>query len=101
MKTIYVEPAIIEVGGTSIGTVTSVSINGSFEFFGTQANAWVSMQTDGAGIASKNVTVTSGVSESGVSWAEVEASILSQLGLVKLANQTPPTPKMPGTPPMG
>jgi hypothetical protein len=98
MKTIYVEPAVIEVGGTSIGTVTSVTINGSVDLFGTQANAWVNMQANGASVASKNVAVTEGISSTGVSWSEVETSVLSQLGLVKSANQTPPTPVMPGSP---
>jgi hypothetical protein len=101
MKTIYVEPAEIEVGGTSIGTVTSVTISGSVDLFGTQANAWVNMQANGASVASKNVTVTEGLSNTGASWTEVETSVLSQLGLVKSAIQTPPTPTMPGTPAMG
>lgn len=101
MKTIYVEPAEIEVGGTSIGTVTSVTINGSSDLFGTQANAWVNMQANGVSVASKNLTVTEGFSSAGAIWAEVENSVLSQLGLVKSASQTPQTPTMPGTPPMG
>jgi hypothetical protein len=101
MKTIYVEPAVIEVGGTSIGTVTAVTINGSVDLFGTQANAWVNMQANGASVASKSLTVTEGISSTGASWSEVEASVLSQLGLVKSASQTPATPTTPAGPAMG
>lgn len=89
MKTIHVEPVSVDVNGSSIGTITKVTINGHFELFATQTNVWVSMLSDSASIANKHITVTAGFSESGVNWAEVEADVLSQLGLVKAANQNP------------
>jgi hypothetical protein len=89
MKTIYVEPASIEINGSSIGTVTKLNVNGNCELFANQANVWVSMLSDGMSVASKSLTVTAGLSESGANWADVEADVLSQLGLVKAANQNP------------
>lgn len=89
MKTIYVEPANLEINGSSIGTVNQVNINGNFELFATQANVWVSMLANHMSVANKSLTVTAGLSEAGVVWADVEADVLSQLGLVKAANQNP------------
>lgn len=89
MKTIYVEPVSVDVNGSSIGTITKVTVNGHFELFATQTNVWVSMLSDSASVANKNLVVTAGFSDSGVNWAEVEADVLSQLGLVKAANQNP------------
>lgn len=94
MKTIYVEPASIEINGSSIGTVTKITVNGSCELFATQASVWVNMISNEMSVASKSLTVTDGISEAGVNWAVVEADILSQLGLVKAENQNP-TPATP------
>lgn len=95
MKTIYVEPASIEINGSSIGTVTKVTINGSCELFASQANVWVSMMSNDMSVANKSLTVTAGFTETGADWEEVEADILSQLGLVKAENQTPAVPAVP------
>jgi len=97
MKTIYVEPASIEINGSSIGTVTKVTINGSCELFATQASVWVSMMSNDMSVANKSLTVTEGFTEAGADWTEVEADVLSQLGLVKAANQNP-TPVAPVAP---
>lgn len=95
MKTIYVEEAQVEVNGTSLGTVKSVDVNGSIELWGTTGSAWVSLRGDGTSLASKSITIGGGLSVSGANWDAIEADILSQLGLTKSANQTPPAPVMP------
>jgi len=48
-------------------------------------------------LLSKSITIGAGLSASGADWAAVEADILSQLGLVKSANQNP-TPAGPAMP---
>lgn len=95
MKTIYVEEAQVEVNGTSLGTVKSVDINGSIELWGTTGSAWVNLRGDGSNLASKTIAIGAGLSASGANWDAIEADILSQLGLTKSANQTPPAPVMP------
>lgn len=97
MKTIYVEEAQVEVNGTSLGTVKSVDVNGSIELWGTTGSAWVSLRGDGTSLASKSITIGGGLSVSGANWDAIEADILSQLGLVKSANQNP-TPAGPAMP---
>lgn len=89
MKTILVEPAILELNGSEMGTVTSINIGGSVEVFGTSVNAWVSFMGSGTQLSSKSVSVTAGCSEAGIDWAAVEAEVISQCGLVKAANQNP------------
>jgi hypothetical protein len=95
MKTIYVEPASIEINGSSIGTVTKVTISANCELFGTQVSVWTNMMSNSTSFASKSVTVTAGVTPTGVNWAAVEADVLSQLGLVKSEDQTPESPVAP------
>lgn len=95
MKTIYVEPASIEINGSSIGTVTKVTISGSCELFATQVNVWVNMMSSLSSFANKSLVVTSGITSTGVNWAAVEADVLSQLGLVKSEDQTPEAPVAP------
>lgn len=95
MKTIYVEPASIEINGSSIGTVTKVSISGSCELFATQMNVWVNMLSSSASFANKSLVITEGITATGVNWAAVEADILEQLGLIKSENQTEPAPVAP------
>jgi hypothetical protein len=95
MKTIYVEPASIEINGSAIGTVTKVTINGSCELFGTQVSVWANMMSNATNFASKSLTVTEGITATGVNWAAVEADVLSQLGLVKSEDQTPEVPVTP------
>lgn len=97
MKTIYVEPASIEINGSSIGTVTKVTINGSCELFATQASVWVSMMSNDMSVANKSLTVTEGFTEAGADYSAIEADVLSQLGLVKAENQNP-TPAVPVVP---
>ena len=97
MKTIYVEPASIEINGSEIGTVTKVTMNGSCELFASQANVWVSMMSNDMSVANKSLTVTAGFTETGADWAVVEADVLSQLGLVKAETQNP-TPAVPAVP---
>ena len=95
MKTIYVEPASIEINGSSIGTVTKVSISGNCELFATQVNVWVNMMSSSASFANKSLVVTAGITSTGVNWAAVEADVLEQLGLVKSEDQTPEAPVAP------
>ena len=95
MKTIYVEPASIEINGSSIGTVTKVTINGNCELFATQVNVWVNMMSTSSSFANKSLVVTEGITSTGVNWAAVEADVLEQLGLTKSENQTEPTPVAP------
>lgn len=95
MKTIYVEPASIEINGSSIGTVTKVSISGSCELFATQMNVWVNMLSNSASFANKSLVITEGITATGVNWAAVEADVLEQLGLIKSENQTEPAPVAP------
>lgn len=94
MKTIYVEPASIEINGSSIGTVTKVTMNGNCELYAAQASVWVSMMSNEMSVANKSLTVTEGFTQTGADWAAVEADVLSQLGLVKAENQNP-TPATP------
>ena len=89
MKTILVEPAVLELNGSEMGTVTSINIGGNCEIFGTSLNAWVSFMGSGSQLSGKNVLVTAGCSASGIDWVAVEADIISQCGLVKAANQNP------------
>lgn len=98
MKTIYVEPASIEINGSSIGTVTKVSISGSCELFATQMNVWVNMLSSSASFANKSLVITEGITATGVNWAAVEADVLEQLGLIKSENQTEPAPAAPVAP---
>lgn len=98
MKTIYVEPASIEINGSSIGTVTKVSISGSCELFATQVNVWVNMMSSSASFANKSLVITEGITATGVNWAAVEADVLEQLGLIKAENQTEPAPVTPVAP---
>lgn len=98
MKTIYVEPASIEINGSSIGTVTKVSISGSCELFATQMNVWVNMLSSSASFANKSLVITEGITATGVNWAAVEADVLEQLGLIKSENQTEPAPVAPMAP---
>jgi hypothetical protein len=95
MKTIYVEPAQVEMNGTILGTVTSIGVNGSVELFSSTGSAWVNLMGSGAGLASKQIQIASGISESGVDWAAVEADILSQLNLIKAEEQAPILPPAP------
>lgn len=95
MKTIYVEPASIEINGSSIGTITKVSISGNCELFATQVNVWVNMMSTSASFANKSLVVTEGITATGVNWAAVEADVLGQLGLTKSENQTEPAPVAP------
>lgn len=89
MKTIYVEPATVELNGASLGTVNQISVSGSVEIFGTTGTAWVNMIGNGVNLASKSIVLASGVSASGADWSAVEADVLSQLGLTKAADQNP------------
>jgi hypothetical protein len=95
MKTIYVEPASIEINGSSIGTVTKVTLSGNCELFATQVNVWVNMISTSTSFANKSLVVTEGITPAGVNWAAVEADVLEQLGLTKSENQTEPTPVAP------
>lgn len=95
MKTIYVEPAQVEMNGTVLGTVTSININGSVELFATTGSAWVNLQGSSAGLAGKQISIASGISADGCDWDAIEADILSQLNLIKAANQAPSAPAMP------
>ena len=95
MKTIYVEPASIEINGSAIGSVTKVTINGNCELFATQANVWVNMMSNDMSVANKSLTITEGITATGINWAAVEADILSQLGLVKAEDQSPAAPVVP------
>ena len=95
MKTIYVEPAQVEMNGTVLGTVTSINVNGSVELFASTGSAWVNLMGNGTGLASKQISIESGISASGADWAAIEADILSQLNLIKAASQTPAGPAMP------
>jgi hypothetical protein len=95
MKTIYVEPASIEINGSSIGTVTKVSISGNCELFATQVSVWVNMMSTSASFANKSLVVTAGVTSTGINWAAVEADVLDQLGLTKSEDQTPEAPVAP------
>jgi len=97
MKTIYVEPAVIEINGSAIGSVTKVTINGNCELFATQANVWVSMMSNEMSVANKSLTVTAGFTEAGADYSAIEADVLSQLGLVKAENQSP-APVVPAVP---
>lgn len=90
MKTVYVEPAVIEINGHAIGTVIKVAISGSCEVFGTSANVWTNlMSAEGMSLLNKSLTVTDGITEEGINWAILEADVLEQLGLTKAANQNP------------
>ncbi len=95
MKTIYVEPASIEINGSSIGTVTKVSISGNCELFATQVSVWVNMMSNSASFANKSLVVTAGVTSTGVNWAALEADVLEQLGLTKSEDQAPEAPVAP------
>lgn len=95
MKTIYVEPASIEINGSSIGTVTKVSISGNCELFATQVSVWVNMMSTSSSFANKSLVVTEGITATGVNWAAVEADVLEQLGLVKSEDQTLEAPVAP------
>lgn len=94
MKTIYVESADIIINDKVVGSVEKIDVNGSIEIYGSQANVWVNIPGNGLGHASKQLVVKSGVSEDGVNWAQVEAEVLSQLGLTKLD----PQPSVPVAP---
>jgi len=95
MKTIYVEPSSIEINGSSIGTVTKVTLSGNCELFATQVNVWVNMISTSTSFANKSLVVTEGITPAGVNWAAVEADVLEQLGLTKSENQTEPAPVAP------
>lgn len=95
MKTIIVEAAEVSLNGAPLGTVTSVSINGSIEIFATTGTSWVGLMGNGVNLGSKQITISSGLSAAGADWAAIEADILDQLGLTKSANQTPTGPAMP------
>lgn len=89
MKTIQVNPAEVLVNEQVIGTVTSVTIGGSVEVFGTSVNAWITFMGNGASLVGRNISTSQGCSESGIDWNAVEADILNQIGLVKSAEQNP------------
>jgi hypothetical protein len=95
MKTVIVEAAEVSLNGSPLGTVTSISINGSVELFSTSGTSWVGLMGNGVNLGSKQITINAGISASGADWAAIEADILSQLGLTKSANQTPSGPAMP------
>jgi hypothetical protein len=97
MKKVKVEPATLEMNGTSLGTVKSVLINGQCELFAQKMNVWVNLMGETETLASKSLVVEEGFSEAGVSWTEVEADVLFQLGLTKSANQEEiaPAPTLP------
>lgn len=89
MKTIFVEPATVELNGAALGTVNQISVSGSVELFSTTGTAWVNMIGNGVNLASKSVIISEGLSASGANWASIESDILSQLGLTKAAEQNP------------
>jgi hypothetical protein len=98
MKTIIVEAAEVSLAGAPIGTVNSISINGSLELFASSASAWVGLMGNGVTLGSKQINIGAGLSTAGADWAAIEADILSQLGLTKSANQNPSATAGPAMP---
>lgn len=89
MKTIYVEPKDIQLGDKNLGTVKSITINGSASLYAEKVSVWVNMSGDNGPLSSKTLEVS--VPSTGLVWDNVEADVLEQLGLEKSEDQTPPS----------
>lgn len=83
MNTINVEPKDVMLGDKNLGTVTSVNINGNVQFNADKVNLWINLNGLSGTLSNKNMEVP--CASTGVVWADVEAAVLSEFGLVKAA----------------
>lgn len=90
MKTIYVESKDIQIGDNVFGTINNIVISGHVQIYSSKMNVWVNVNSNTGTIASKSMDID--CPTTGVSWDAIESFVLSELGLVKSANQEIPSP---------